>query len=50
MAELRRLLLERLELPAGKFEKRTFLVNTCTPKISTGGEVKLKPRETTFEM
>jgi lysophospholipase L1-like esterase len=48
-AELRRLMLEHVELPAGKFEKRTFIVNTRTPKISTGGEVKLKPRETTSE-
>jgi lysophospholipase L1-like esterase len=48
-AELRRLMLEHIELPAGKFEKRTFLVNTRTAKISTGGEVKLKPRETNSE-
>jgi lysophospholipase L1-like esterase len=49
-AELRRLMLEHVELPAGKFEKRTFIVNTRTPQISTGGEVKLKPRETTSEI
>jgi lysophospholipase L1-like esterase len=48
-AELRRLMLEHVELPAGKIEKRAFIVNTRTPKISTGGEVKLKPRETTSE-
>jgi lysophospholipase L1-like esterase len=49
-AELRRLMLEHVELPAGKFEKRAFIVNTRTPKISTGGEVKLKPRETASEI
>jgi lysophospholipase L1-like esterase len=48
-AELRRLMLEHVELPAGRIEKRTFLVNVRTPLISTGGEVKLKPRETTSE-
>jgi len=48
-AELRRLMLEHVEVPAGKFEKRTFLVNVRTPKIPGGGEVKLKPRETTSE-
>ena len=48
-AELRRLMLEHLELPAGKFEKRTFLVNVRSSKIAGGGEVKLKPRETTLE-
>lgn len=48
-AELRRLMLEHVELPAGKFEKRTFLVNVRTPKIPGGGSVKLKPREETTE-
>jgi lysophospholipase L1-like esterase len=48
-AELRRLMLEHVELPAGKVQKHTFIVNVRTPKISTGGEVKLKPRETSSE-
>jgi lysophospholipase L1-like esterase len=48
-AELRRLMVEHLTLPAGKFEKKTFLVNVRTPAISTGGTVRLKPRETASE-
>lgn len=48
-AELRRLMLERILLAPGRFETRTFLVNTRTPKISTGGEVRLKDREKTTE-
>ncbi len=48
-AELRRLLLEKVETASGQFTTRTFTVNTRTPKISTGGEVKLKDREKTTE-
>jgi lysophospholipase L1-like esterase len=48
-AELRRLMLEKIQTAPGKFVTRTFLVNTRTPKISTGGEVKLKDREKTTE-
>jgi lysophospholipase L1-like esterase len=48
-AELRRLMLEKIRTAPGKFETRTFIVNTRTPKISTGGEVKLKDREKTTE-
>jgi len=48
-AELRRLMLEKIRTAPGKFEKRTFIVNTRTPKISTGGEVRLKDREKTTE-
>jgi lysophospholipase L1-like esterase len=48
-AELRRLMLEKLHTDAGQFLTPTIIVNLRTPKISTGGEVKLKPRETTSE-
>ena len=48
-AELRRLMVENVHTAAGQFETRTFLVNIRTPKISTGGEVKLKPRDKTSE-
>jgi lysophospholipase L1-like esterase len=48
-AELRRLMLEKVETAKGKFSKRTFIVNVRTPRISTGGEVKLKEREKTSE-
>ncbi len=48
-AELRRLMLERVRVPAGKFETRTFIVNVRTPKIPGGGEVRLKDREKTSE-
>jgi lysophospholipase L1-like esterase len=48
-AELRRLMLEKIRTAAGKFETRTFIVNTRTPNISADGEVKLKDREKTSE-
>ena len=44
-AELRRLMVEKVETAPGKFEKRTFIVNVRTPEIPRGGEVRLKPRE-----
>lgn len=44
-AESRRLMLEHLKTTAGKFETGTFVVNVRTAKISSGGEVKLTPRE-----
>src|SRR5436190_7093303 len=44
-AESRRLMLESVRTTAGGFETRTFTVNVRTPKISTGGEVRLKDRE-----
>lgn len=44
-AELRRLMLERVDTAKGKFTSKTFIVNVRTPIISTGGEVKLKDRE-----
>jgi len=48
-AELRRLMLEKVETAAGKFETRTFTVNMRTPQIAGGGEVKLKDREKDIE-
>ena len=54
-AELRRLMVEHLRLPAGTIRRVSFVVNTRTPRIAaTGaiaaGEVRLKaPRETTQE-
>lgn len=44
-AELRRLMVEKVTIAAGKAEQRTFIVNIRTPRISGGGEVRLKPRE-----
>ena len=44
-AELRRLMLERVSTDPGKFVTKSFIVNVRTPKITTGGEVKLKDRE-----
>lgn len=48
-AELRRLMLERVETERGRFETRRFTVNVRTPQIEGGGEVKLKDREKTTE-
>ncbi|MDP9171233.1 MAG: rhamnogalacturonan acetylesterase [Acidobacteriota bacterium] len=44
-AELRRLMVEKVETAPGKFQTRTFIVNIRTPAIPGGGEVRLKPRE-----
>jgi lysophospholipase L1-like esterase len=44
-AELRRLMLEKVETAPGKFKTETFIVNVRTPVIPGGGEVRLKPRE-----
>jgi lysophospholipase L1-like esterase len=49
-AELRRLMLERVETKRGKFATRTFTVNVRTPQIAGDGEVKLKDREKTTEI
>ncbi len=49
-AELRRLMLERVRTSPGEFRSRTFAVNIRTPRIATGGEVRLKPRERAMEM
>jgi len=48
-AELRRLMLEEVHTPLGKFATRTFTINVRTPQISTGAQVKLKDREKTSE-
>lgn len=48
-AELRRLMLERVQTARGKFALRTFAVNIRTPAIAGSGEVKLKEREKTTE-
>ncbi len=49
-AELRRLMIERVQTVRGKFATRTFAVNVRTPKIAGDGEVKLKDREQTTEL
>jgi lysophospholipase L1-like esterase len=49
-AELRRLMLERVQTLPGKFITRNFTVNIRTPKIAGDGEVKLKDREKTTEL
>jgi len=48
-AELRRLMLEKVNTPKGKFATESFIVNVRTPNIAGGGEVKLKDRERTTE-
>ncbi len=48
-AELRRLMLHKIVTRPGGYEKYSFIVNTRTTRISTGGEVKLKDREKTTE-
>ena len=48
-AELRRLMLEKVETKPGKFTTKSFIVSVRTPQISGGGEVKLKDREKTME-
>ena len=49
-AELRRLMIEKVETRPGEFVKRTFLVNTRTPAIPGGDTVRLKDREKTSEI
>jgi len=48
-AELRRLMLERVRVPAGHTATRSFVVNVRTPKIAGDGEVHLKDRERSSE-
>jgi lysophospholipase L1-like esterase len=48
-AELRRLMLERVRTAPSKAVTRTFLVNVRRPQIAGGGQVRLKPRETSSE-
>lgn len=47
-AELRRLMLEKVQTAHGQVETRTFIVNVRQPEFP-GGRVKFKPRETTSE-
>ena len=44
-AESRRLMLEKVETPAGKVEKHSFTVNLRSPKINEQESIRLKPRE-----
>lgn len=48
-AELRRLMLEKIQIPTYTPAMRTFIVNIRTPKISENNHVHLKPREQTNE-
>ena len=48
-AELRRLMVEKVETRPGEFETRSFLVNVRTPRVPNGDAVILKDREQTFE-
>lgn len=53
-AELRRLMVEHVVIPAGKFQKVSFIVNVRSPKIEAvgdikAGEVNLKDRERQME-
>ncbi|HEX4794125.1 MAG TPA: rhamnogalacturonan acetylesterase [Humisphaera sp.] len=48
-AELRRLMIERVQTAPSKFETRSFIVNIRQPKIAGGGEVRLVQREQTSE-
>jgi hypothetical protein len=42
-------MLERVRVAEGQVETRAFIVNTRTPQIPGGGEVRLKDREKTSE-
>ena len=44
-AESRRLMLERVRTEPGTFATRAFVVNVRTPRITGGGQVRLKDRE-----
>lgn len=48
-AELRRLMLERVQTERGLFAESTFVVNVRTPRIDDSCEVRLKDRERTRE-
>lgn len=49
-AELRRLMVNQLKTKPGEFVTRTFIVNTRTPAIPGGGEVRIGGREKTSEI
>src|SRR5438093_11454855 len=42
-------MLQNIHTEPGQSETRSFIVNLRQPAISTGGQVKLKPREQTTE-
>ena len=44
-AELRRLMLENVKTAPGESKTRSFVVNVRTPRIASGGAVRLKDRE-----
>jgi lysophospholipase L1-like esterase len=48
-AELRRLMVEKVDTKNGRFKSITFTVNIRTPQIAGDGEVRLKDREKTTE-
>lgn len=48
-AELRRLMLEKVQTTTGEFDKPEIIVNVRTPAIPGGGQVRLKDREKTSE-
>jgi lysophospholipase L1-like esterase len=48
-AELRRLMVEKVVTEAGRFDKRSFIVNVRHPQIPDGTEVRLKDREKSSE-
>jgi len=48
-AELRRLMVEKVETKRGQFKTITLTVNIRSPQIQGGGEVRLKDREKTTE-
>lgn len=48
-AEMRRLMLEKVETKPGQFQTRTIAVNIRTPRIEGGRQVRLKDRERTTE-
>jgi lysophospholipase L1-like esterase len=48
-AELRRLMVQQLPIESNHFVTREFIVNVRQPAISSGGEVRLTPREKTNE-
>ncbi|MFT4089439.1 MAG: rhamnogalacturonan acetylesterase [Asticcacaulis sp.] len=49
-AELRRLMLERVQVPAKRSVTKSFIVNVRTPEIAGGGKVQLNARETGKEV
>jgi lysophospholipase L1-like esterase len=48
-AELRRLMVEKVDTKPGKFTTRSFIVNVRRPQIPGGDEVRLKDREKASE-